>query len=153
MGNKNYTKYSENSNNNTNVNFNNDSITPETPVTSETPVTPELPEVQNNPEVITTPEEITNPVTPEEPADPETNLELENNDQNKQKAVEPKLGVIVGCTMLNMRKEPSKDSDVVTILSKSDSVQVYLDESTEDFYKVRIVDKEGYCVKDFIEIK
>lgn len=147
MRNKNYTKYSENSNNNTNVNFNDNSITPETPVT------PELPEVQNNPEVITTPEEITNPVTPEEPADPETNLELENNNQNKQKAVEPKLGVIVGCTMLNMRKEPSKDSDVVTILSKSDSVQVHLDESTEDFYKVRIVDKEGYCVKDFIEIK
>ena len=140
MGNKNYTKYSENSNNNTNVNFNDNSITPETPVT------PELPEVQNNPEV-------TNPVTPEEPVDPETNLELENSDQNEQKVAESKLGVIVRCTMLNMRKKPSKDAEVVTILSKSDSVDVYLDESTEDFYKVRIVDKEGYCVKDFIEIK
>lgn len=64
---------------------------------------------------------------------------------------------IIGYTKLNVRKNPSKDSEVVCIITKDSSVTVNYDESTEDFYKVYVnVDNapyEGFCMKEFISIK
>ena len=110
MGNKNYTKYSDNSNNN-NV------ITPETPA------------------VTTEPEVTTEPVTQN---DSGTNI----------------LAIVTNCTKLNVRKEAKKDAEVVCIINKGTELAVDLYTSTEDFYKVSNSNGvEGYCVKDFIEIK
>lgn len=64
---------------------------------------------------------------------------------------------IIGYTKLNVRKNPSKDSEVVCIITKDLSVTVNYDESTEDFYKVYVnvdnVPYEGFCMKEFISIK
>ena len=123
MGNKNYTKYSDNSNNN-NV------ITPETPVTPETP------------EVITEPEVTTEPVTQND---------SENNDDHSGTNI---IAVVTNCTKLNVRKEAKKDAEVVCVINKGTELALDLDTSTEDFYKVSTSNGvEGYCVKDFIEIK
>ena len=54
---------------------------------------------------------------------------------------------------LNVRKEASKDSDVVCVVTKDTSLVVILTESTEDFYKVRTLDTEGFCMKEFIELR
>ena len=60
---------------------------------------------------------------------------------------------IVNCNKLNVRIEPKKDSDILSIISQNDVVQI-LDDSDEEFYKVMISDnKEGYCMKKFIDIK
>lgn len=107
--------------------------------------------VQNNPEVI---EQII-PTEPEVPTtEPETQNDLENNEDNSGTNL---LAVVVNCTKLNVRKEARKDADVDCVIAKGNKVTVDLDASTEDFYKIHTVVNdvlvEGYCVKDFIEIK
>ena len=63
---------------------------------------------------------------------------------------------IVNCGKLNVRTEPKKDVEVLTILSKNDVVKI-LDDSNDEFYKVMISNgtegHEGYCMKKFIDIK
>ena len=75
----------------------------------------------------------------------------ENNNRNIAQAT------IIGYTKLNVRKNPSKDSEVVCIITKDSSITVDYNESTEDFYKVYVnVDNapyEGFCMKEFISIK
>lgn len=61
-----------------------------------------------------------------------------------------------GCTKLNMRKEASKDSEIVCVITKDSTITVSIGNSTEDFYKVNTIVKdvlvEGYCMKQFIKI-
>lgn len=66
-----------------------------------------------------------------------------------------KKGVVTGCDRLNMRKRPSKEAELVTILDKGTVVTVNLTEATtEDFYKVMTsTGHEGYCMKKFITIE
>ena len=75
----------------------------------------------------------------------------ENNNRNISQAT------IIGYTKLNVRKNPSKDSEVVCIITKDSSITVDYNESTEDFYKVYVnvdnVPYEGFCMKEFISIK
>ena len=64
---------------------------------------------------------------------------------------------IVKAKKLYVRKEADKDGDVLTIISGGTGVEINLTESTEDFYKVRVVVdaelKDGYCKKEFIDVK
>lgn len=64
--------------------------------------------------------------------------------------------VVSGAKKLNVRREPSKDADVVCVLAEGTTLTVCPEESTEEFYKVFAVCKEvlveGYCVKTFIKI-
>ena len=87
-----------------------------------------------------------------------------SKDNNIEPTVEPTVepeeideveGVVLP-NRLNVRKEASKDSDIVCIVTKDTSVVVILTESTEDFYKVHTLDTldtEGYCMKEFIELR
>lgn len=130
MGHKNYTKYSENSeqvvNNEVQVN--------EADVVNVTPVN-EIPEDEK---VVDGVNIITEVEKPEEPEEPE---------------VKHAEGTVVGCSRLNVRKEPNTDAKVIRIFNKGDFVAVDLENSTEDFYKVSTPSGEGYCMKNFIEIK
>lgn len=68
--------------------------------------------------------------------------------------IEPTIGFIDGCDRLNVRKESTKDSEVLCILDKLVEVTIDLSNSTEDFYKVMTSEGiEGYCMKKFITIK
>lgn len=67
--------------------------------------------------------------------------------------VEPKQGVVVDCVKLNVRMEPSSNSEIVGQINASSNLEVYEDESTEEFYKICTYSGvEGYCMKKFIHI-
>lgn len=67
------------------------------------------------------------------------------------------IGIVSGCEMLNVRNEPSIDSDIVNVIPKGLEVEVDYSNSTADFYKVKLpvefLDANGYCMKKFITIK
>lgn len=133
MGHKNYTKYSENS-----EVVNNEVEIKETEIVDVTPVN----EVPENVEVV----EGVNIVT--EPEVPETNID--NIPAPNTNHVE---GVVVNCARLNVRAEANKEAAVVGVFEKGVSVMVELENSTDDFYKINTLGLEGYCMKNFIEIK
>ena len=71
--------------------------------------------------------------------------------------VEIKAGLIVGCNRVNIREEASTTSNVVTVLEKDSVVNVNLEESTDDFYRIFLAKTDGeiisgYCMKSFVEI-
>ena len=62
-------------------------------------------------------------------------------------------GVVVGCTKLNIRKEPNSSSVVVGTVATSTEMVLDETESTDDFYKVcTAAGVEGFCMKKFISI-
>lgn len=64
---------------------------------------------------------------------------------------EVKNGYVSGCTSLNVRKEPSLDSDIVVVLPVDASVVI--EGTKKDFYSVSLSDGNvGYCLKKFIEV-
>lgn len=86
----------------------------------------------------------------------------EQNVQPEVKEVEPitydiRPAKITGCTRLNVRKEPSKDSEVVCVITSGNTITVCMEYSTEDFYKVHTTVGEtlveGYCMKQFISVE
>lgn len=99
--------------------------------------------------------------TPEEPEEPEnnesenTNVEptietSENLENYEDGSVTP--GAVRNCKRLNLRKEPSKSSEVLCVLLEDESVLIDLEKSTDDFYNISARGIDGYCMKQFIEI-
>ena len=70
---------------------------------------------------------------------------------------ESKVGIVANCEKLNLRRSPLKDSDganIITELHPGVAVVIDEDESTPNFYKVITEDGlEGYCMRQFIEVK
>ena len=70
---------------------------------------------------------------------------------------ETKVGIVANCEKLNIRRSPLKDSDganSITVLLPGVAVVIDEDESTSNFYKVITEDGlEGYCMRQFIEVK
>ena len=75
--------------------------------------------------------------------------------QNTPVVEEPEVkvvyGVVANCEKLNMRSKPSKQADVICILTKGDNVEIV--ETKGEFYFVKSEDSQGFCMKEFIEIK
>jgi uncharacterized protein YgiM (DUF1202 family) len=66
--------------------------------------------------------------------------------------VEEKL-VKVLANKLNIRKENSKDSDVVTVVEKGQVLKLLELEPVDGFYHVdTLTGSEGYCMVEFVEI-
>lgn len=64
-------------------------------------------------------------------------------------------GIVSGCELLNIRKESSKDAEVLCIIGVNTMVKVDLtvDKEAEEFYKIVTPNGvEGYCMKKFITI-
>ena len=171
--NRDYTRYSNNSRNKTPEE--NTNVTPE----ENTNVKPEentnvTPEENTN----VTPEENTN-ITPEENTEENTDVESEENteentdvesEENTEENTdveseenansennESKIGVVSNCKQLYVREKPDKNSKPIHVLKCETEVEISLEESVDNFYKVCASDNNelitGYCVKDFIEIK
>ena len=81
---------------------------------------------------------------------PEDIIKEEQENKNTG-AVAP--AVISGCAKINVRKEASKTAAIVCVIEEGTEVQVDLENSTEDFYKVSMSNTEGYCMKQFVSIK
>lgn len=66
---------------------------------------------------------------------------------------EPKIGMVVDCTSLNVRENPSITANVVCTITNGTTVEVDETESTEEFYKICTeIGEEGYCIKKYIRI-
>ena len=92
-------------------------------------------------EIEETTEEVTDEVTEPEVIVPS----IENNEV---------IGKISGFEKLYVRKEASKDSEPVGIVTDKDDLSIDVARSTDDFYKVITSNGlEGYCIKQFINIK
>lgn len=93
-------------------------------------------------------EETTEEVT-EEVTEPEVIVpSIENNVENNEV-----IGKISGFEKLYVRKEASKDSEPVGIVTDKDDISIDVVHSTDDFYKVITSNGlEGYCVKEFVKI-
>lgn len=75
----------------------------------------------------------------------------ESDEENQEEVVNIKEGVVGGCNKLNVRTEANINSDVACVLNSDSRVYVYLDDSTDEFYKIKTQDDVyGYCKKDFI---
>ena len=70
--------------------------------------------------------------------------------------VEPeirKFGKINNCKKLNVRKLPSRDSEIISELVEGSEVMIDDNESTALFYKICTEHGiEGYCMKQFIKV-
>lgn len=64
------------------------------------------------------------------------------------------MGVVVPAK-LNVRKQPSKDSEVLEVITKNSEVEIDLSDNEDTmFYKVHTKSGiDGYCMTEFINIK
>lgn len=63
-----------------------------------------------------------------------------------------KKGSVI-CMNLNVRKEPTKDSTILQIISKDTVIEI-LDDVDDAWYKIRVGEIEsGFCMKEFIKVK
>ena len=98
-----------------------------------------------------------NPKVKEVEVEPVTETSNEEVIQEEVKVIEPakvQSGTVVDCNNLYIRKDPTKTaSNVIDILVATDVVEVFLDESTDDWYKIKSKDHvEGFCMKQYITL-
>ena len=73
-------------------------------------------------------------------------------DQEQVAATVTQKGFVNGCEKLNVRTNPTIDSEVVCIIDKND--EVIIEETFGDWYSVTTKDgDEGYCMSKFITVK
>ena len=97
-------------------------------------------------------EEITNEVNETVEQVEETINKVEKT-TNEIEETEEVIGKIIEFEKLYIRKEASKDSEPVGIVTDKDYLSIDIIHSTDDFYKVITSNGlEGYCVKEFVKI-
>lgn len=119
-------------------------------ITNEEIVTPEITEelVETTQEVVNQTNEEGNTLTEET----ETVEKVEETTEDVEE-VKPLIGRIHGFDKLYVRKEANKESDPAGIVESTDDLIIDLENSTDEFYKVRTESGlDGYCVKDYIKI-
>lgn len=62
------------------------------------------------------------------------------------------FGIVESCGQLRVRKEPTKESDVVETISVGTMVELENDEVINGFYAVHTEIGDGYCMADFIHV-
>lgn len=64
------------------------------------------------------------------------------------------IGTVVGCSRLNVREAPETMAEVICTIPVWSEVQVCLTHEYDMWYHVyTVAGQEGYCMKQFIEIK
>lgn len=76
----------------------------------------------------------------------------ENKDETASEEVVAK-GIVSNCSRLNVREKGSMKSTVLKVIDSGTEVDILEIPSKGQFYKIKIEDIIGYCVKDFIEVK
>lgn len=63
-------------------------------------------------------------------------------------------GVVTDCQRLNVRKAPSADAEILTVIDAFSNVMVDMDTSSDEFYKVCTeIGVEGFCMKKYITLR
>ena len=67
---------------------------------------------------------------------------------------EAATGVVTNCFKLNVRKEATTASDIMTVVTEGTKLMIDLDKSTASWYAIMFDDgKRGFVMKDFVKIK
>lgn len=78
---------------------------------------------------------------------------IEKETYKDEHKVELKIGTVINCASLNVRKEPSKDAAIMCTIKASEKVEIDESKSTNEFYKIfNSAGVEGYCMKNYISI-
>ena len=78
-------------------------------------------------------------------------IEKSTTDTIKTEAPSKKKGNVI-CQSLNMRKEPTIDSEILRILTKGTEVKI-LDDTDDTWYKVCVGGVgTGFCMREFIKL-
>lgn len=67
------------------------------------------------------------------------------------KEPEIKKGIVRNCELLNVRKEPNTDSDIIKVINRDDEINIIKEDKgimSADFYKTT----DGYVMKKYIKI-
>lgn len=90
-------------------------------------------------------------ITPEAEVTPE--VESEDESEITQEESEILTGVVADCKKLNVRKAPSLTAPIVCTIPCGTEVEVYVEDSTDEFYCVYTASGvEGFCAKQYIAI-
>ena len=82
---------------------------------------------------------------------PENEITTEVEEPPKKEKV---LGTVVNCPRLRVREHPSINAVVAAEIDEGSEVVINEDKSTEEFYSVvTTTGLEGYCMKDYIQVK
>lgn len=89
----------------------------------------------------------------EEPA--ETSLEqLDETIDDTEESSEILVGVVIDCSQLNIRKNPSIAADVVCKVVAGSELLIDESKSTDEWYGVCTeVGVEGFCMRKYVNIK
>lgn len=61
---------------------------------------------------------------------------------------------VVNCLRLHIHSEPDLESEIVCKIRYATEVEIDMNNSTEDFYKIyTAIGAEGFCQKDLITLK
>lgn len=64
-----------------------------------------------------------------------------------------KMGKVADCELLNVRKQPSANAEVVCTIGRNTDVEIDDAKSTSNFYKICVASGvEGFCMKRFIKV-
>lgn len=67
---------------------------------------------------------------------------------------EDMLTGVVNCLRLHIHSEPNVESEIVCKIRYATEVEIDLNNSTEDFYKIcTAIGAEGFCQKELVTIK
>lgn len=80
--------------------------------------------------------------------EPETNVQ---NTEPQEPTIEVIPGNVAHCVKLNIRNTPELSGDIVGVLDSGTEVEIFVNESTDTFFKIKAGDIEGYCMKMYID--
>lgn len=90
----------------------------------------------------------------------ETEETVELNEVEETSSIEvtpptpPVEGVVTNCTSLNIRKEPSVDSEIMCFVKVGTKLMIDESMSTEDWYNVYTeAGMSGFCMKNYVRVR
>ena len=97
--------------------------------------------------------EISSICQPEDACD-EVNDPIEVVETAEEPKCEFVIGTVVGCARLNVREAPETMADVICVIPVWSEVQICTTHEYDMWYHIyTAAGQEGYCMKQFIEIK
>lgn len=82
------------------------------------------------------------------------NNSIQSDDENATKAKDFKIGMVIDCFRLNIRKEPVARAEIVCEIDCQTELMIDESESTDDFFKVCMASGiEGFCIRKFIAVQ
>lgn len=74
--------------------------------------------------------------------------------EEKEKIMKRLFGIVTDCKKLNIRKEPSRSSEKVSVEDVGSELLIETDFDNENWYKVSTASGiDGYCMKEFVTLE